>query len=137
MSNLFLNALQHLISKSSFYSLKTDWTWTNILSSFCWTNLKKAIRSVIHSRNKHGMICSPRSMENLALNMKRASFNSIIRNYWNIILMWRIYLRLRDFLGDEIQQKISAEDYVWDNYIKLHYHIYLVIGIHFYCISCV
>ncbi|XP_030959745.1 uncharacterized protein LOC115981608 isoform X2 [Quercus lobata] len=48
-------AMNSLVPTSKEHS-KTDWTWTNILSSFCWTNLKKAIRSVIHSRNKHGMI---------------------------------------------------------------------------------
>ncbi|KAK7843289.1 hypothetical protein CFP56_012758 [Quercus suber] len=62
----------------------------------------------------HGMICSPCSMENLALNMKRVSLNSNL-------------LEVKRFSWDEIQQKISAADYVWDNYIKVHYHIYLVI----------
>ncbi|KAK7833035.1 putative aldo-keto reductase 1 [Quercus suber] len=50
--------------------------WTNILSGFCWTNLKKAIRSVIHSRDKHGNICMPCSMENLALNMEKFYLNN-------------------------------------------------------------
>ena len=45
-------------------------------------------------------------------------------------------LEVKGFSWDEMQQKVAADDYVWDNYIKVHYHIYLVIGIHFYCISC-
>ena len=103
-------AMNSLLVMSKEHS-KTDWTqpWTDILSSFCSTNLKKAIRSVIHSRNKHGMICSPCSMENLSLNMKRVSLNSVIRNYWNIILMWRIYLRLRDFLGMKFNKRYQQK----------------------------
>ncbi|KAK7843271.1 hypothetical protein CFP56_012745 [Quercus suber] len=37
-------AMNSLVPTSKEHS-KTDWTWTDILSSFCWTNLKKAIRS--------------------------------------------------------------------------------------------
>ena len=66
--------MNSLVPTSKEHS-KTDWTWTNILSSFCWTNLKKAIRSVIHSRNKHGMILIKKKKKKQAWNDMLMLFN--------------------------------------------------------------
>ena len=60
-------------------------------------------------------------------------FKKLLKYYTDVNSL----LEFKGFSWDEIQQKISADDYVWDNYIKVHYHIYLVTGIHFYCISCI
>ena len=96
--------MNSLVPTSKEHS-KTDRTWADILSCFCWTNLKEAIRSVIHSknkhgmipiqkkkkkRNKHGMICSHCSMENLAQNMKRVTV-CLLGHWYSFLLYFHAY----------------------------------------------
>lgn len=39
-------------------------------------------------------------------------------------------LELKEFSWDEKQQRIVADDYVWDNYIKVYYYVHYDNGIH-------
>ena len=48
-------------------------------------------------------------------------FKKLLKYYTDV----KSLLEVKGFSWDEIQQKISADDYLWDNYIKVHYHIYI------------
>ena len=93
---------------------------TNIFSNLGWTNFKGAIRPVIHlkiSMERYAQLFQWEFGSKYSKSFLQHHSKKLLKYYSKM----KSLLEVKGFSWDEMQQKIAAEDYVWDNYSSLLY----------------